>query len=157
MSILRFKFKQQELCDSLKYFSNIHKFDDKETLKLYFTEWLEQNKSLVEKEKKYLDDQQYKTNIEEKLFKSIKYYYIKKYLKQEENVKSTKERTYNVVPKEIMEQIQEDIQEALQINPRFKPAHRFIEFKENKNYDEMKLKKAYKNQYYQIKSKKTKN
>ena len=52
-----------------------------------------------------------------------------------------------------MEQIQQDIQEALQINPRFKPSHRFIAFKENKNYDEMKLKKAYKNQYYQIKSK----
>ena len=153
MSVLRFKFQQSELCESLKYFANLHKYDDKETLKLYFTEWLEKNKVLIEKEENYLKEQQYKTNIEDKLFKSIKYYYIKKYLNKEENKKENKERSYNVIPKEILEQIQEDIQQALHINPRFKPSQRFILFKQNKNYDENKLKKAYKNQYYQIKTK----
>jgi len=153
MSVLRFKFQQEELCESLKYFANLHKYDDKETLIIYFTEWLEKNKTFIEKEREYLDEQQYKTNIEDKLYKSIKYYYIKKYLKSEEK-KEKKERTYTSIPKELMEQIQEDIECALNENPRFKPSHRFVEFKQNKNFDEIKLKKAYKNQYYQIKTKK---
>ena len=153
MSILRFKCQQKELSESLKYFSNLHKYDDKETLKIYFTEWLETNKIFIDIEREYLNTHQYETNIEEKLYKSIKYYYIKKYCKTEEK-KQKKERSYVAVPKEIIEEIQRDIQNALTENPRFKPSHRFIEFKEKKEFDEKKLKKAYKNQYYQIKSKK---
>ena len=53
-----------------------------------------------------------------------------------------------------MEQIQHDIEMAFNENPRFKPSQRFLEFKQNKQFDEDKLKKAYKNQYYQIKTKK---
>jgi hypothetical protein len=153
MSILRFKCQQNELSESLKYFANLHKYDDKETLKLYFTEWLEKNKSYIDNERDYLNTHHYETNIEAKLYKSIKYYYIKKYLKSE-SPKEKKERSYVVIPKELMEQIQHDIETAFNENPRFKPSQRFLEFKQNKVFDEHKLKKAYKNQYYQIKTKK---
>jgi len=152
MSILRFKCQQPELSESLKYFANLHKYDDKETLQVYFTEWLEQNKSYVDKERDYLYNHDYETNIEDKLYKSIKYYYIKKYLINEQ--KSPKrERSYIPIPKELIAEIQKDIESALNENPRFKPSHRFVEFKQNKTFDEDRLKKAYKNQYYQIKTK----
>lgn len=153
MSILRFKCQQNELLESLKYFSELHKYADKETLKIYFTEWLEKNKSFIDIERDYLNTHQYESNIEVKLYKSIKYYYIKKYLKSEQT-KEKKERSYVVIPKELMEEIQNDIETAFNENPRFKPSHRFLEFKQNKPFDENKLKKAYKNQYYQIKTKK---
>jgi hypothetical protein len=153
MSILRFKFQQNELYESLKYFADLHKYDDTKTLKLYFTEWLEKNKQLVDYERDFLKTHHYETNIEDKLYKSIKYYYIKKLLKENEPPKKT-QRSYVTIPKELMAEIQKDIESALNENPRFKPAHRFQEFKQHKMFDEKKLKKAYKNQYYQIKTKK---
>lgn len=151
MSILRFKCQQKELSDSLIYFANVHKFDDKETLKLYFSEWVEKNKASIDKEAAYLKEHHYETNIEEKLYRSIKYYYIKKYLNQETK-REKKERSYLPISKELIAEIQKDIHEAMHENPRFKPSHRFIEFASKHPLDP-RLKKAYKNQYYQIKTK----
>lgn len=153
MSILRFKCQEPKLAESLKYFANLHKYDDKVTLNIYFKEWLEQNKEYIDKERLYLEQHQYEDNIEEKLYKSIKYYYIKKYSSPNETPKK-KERSYVPIPKELMIEIQQDIHKALNENPRFKPSHRFNEFKVGKSFDETRLKKAYKNQYYQIKTKK---
>ena len=153
MSILRFKFQQNELYESLKYFADLHKYDETKTLKLYFTEWLEKNKQLVDYERDFLKTHHYETNIEYKLYKSLKYYYIKKLLKEKEPPKKI-QRSYVSIPKELMAEIQNDIEIALNENPRFKPSQRFQVFKQQKEFDEKKLKKAYKNQYYQIKTKK---
>lgn len=153
MSILRFKCQETQLLESLKYFSQFHRHDDNKTLDIYFKEWLDTNKALVDKERQYLETHQYPSNIEDKLYKSIKYYYIKKYSTEVDRPKVTK-RSYEHVPKELMEQIRQDIHAHWNENPRFKPSHSFEAFKRNHSFDENKLKKAYKNQYYQIKTKK---
>jgi len=105
----------------------------------------------VNAEREYLNKHGYEEDIESKLYKSIKYYYIKKY-----STDSPKPlpvvRSYVPLPKEIMDQIKTDINEAFADNPRFKPSVRFECFKKDVEFDGDKLKKAYKNQYYQIKS-----
>jgi hypothetical protein len=136
-------------------FSDIHKFDDKDTLIQKFSEWLETSemKTLIEKESNFLQRFDYDTPIDVKIFKSIKYYYIKKFLKPESK-KETPERIVQRLPKELKESIQKDLMEHFQKNPGFRPAITFKEFEYDKNISEATVKKCYNNQYYQIKHKK---
>jgi len=149
MSVLRFKCQQDELSNSLQNFSVLHKFDNNHTLKLHFKDWLIHNKRLIDIEREYLQRYHYATDIETKLYKSIKYYYIKK--DREVKIKPQIERNYTIIPKDLMFQIKEDIHNQFKLNIKFKPSHTFETFKQDKDYDEIKLKKAYKNQYYQLK------
>ena len=81
--IFRFKFSSK-LNEEIVSFSHIHLYDDKVTLKESFQKWCDDNRELVDKEQKFLNEHQYSSeqNVETKIFKSIKYYYIKNLLKE---------------------------------------------------------------------------
>lgn len=155
MSIHRFKYNSKELCEEIKYFSEIHKSDKKEHLIEYFNEWKTKNNLLIEKEKSYLLENKYDKDIEDKIFKSIKYYYIKKYnndkktnqMKTNESNES-KETKRRGTPKYIINNIKLHIK----LNIYNKPSDSYNDFEENYNYGN-KYKKIYKNHYYQIKLK----
>jgi len=155
MAIHRFKCSA-ELNQAIIQFSNIHKFDDSDLLDTQFKEWLNSPAihSIVESEKNFLSRHHYETDIEVKIFKSIKYYYIKKFLKPEV-VKEKKPRNHQLVPKELKEAIQADLEKQFSESPTFKPSDTFERFDiSSYSIPPEAIKKCYKNQYYQMKQKK---
>jgi len=158
MAIHRFKCSK-ELNEAIVHFSEMHKFDDNELLEVQFTKWMETLaiQAIVENEKAYLLRHHYETDIEVKIFKSIKYYYIKKFLKPEKKEKDTekKPRQHLLLPTELKEAIQADLNKHFLETPLFKPSDTFASFDISAyNFPEGVIKKCYKNQYYQMKHKK---
>ena len=85
MAIYRFKITNPELNQEMITFSQYHKHEDKDTLKNSFKEWFESDKisQMVQRENSILYENKYdfkKGSLETKIFKSIKYYHIKKAL-----------------------------------------------------------------------------
>ena len=155
MAIHRFKCSK-ELNEAIIQFSEKHKFDDGDLLETQFAQWLDTPsiKAIVEDEKNYLLRHQYETDIEVKIFKSIKYYYIKKFLKPEEK-KEKKPRQHILLPTELKEAIQADLKKHFLESPQFKPSDTFASFDVSTySFSEDVIKKCYKNQYYQMKHKK---
>jgi hypothetical protein len=156
MAIHRFKCSK-ELNEAIIQFSDKHKFDEGDLLETQFAKWLESPsiQTIVDTEKNYLLRHQYETDIEVKIFKSIKYYYIKKFLKPEEKPEEKKTRQHVVLPTELKEAIQADLHKHFQESPDFKPSDTFASFDvSGYPFPENVIKKCYKNQYYQMKHKK---
>ena len=156
MAIHRFKCSP-EMNQAIIHFADMHKFDDSELLDTQFQTWINTPtiQKIVEEEKNYLARHHYETDIEVKIFKSIKYYYIKKLLKTKEPETEKKPRKHNTLPKELKVSIQADLEKRFAETPLFKPSETFALF-DISAYDlpELTIKKCYKNQYYQMKHKK---
>jgi hypothetical protein len=150
MKIFRFKFST-ELNNEIMNFSDIHKFDTDDNLVDTFNEWIEKPhiKELMDKEEVFLVRNEYEMSIEKKVFKSIKYYYIKKFIKNVA-VGITERKETVKLSIEIMNEIKEDLKLQFEKNPNFKPSETYKQFKKN---DDPYIKKSYKNQYYQMKNK----
>ena len=151
MAIHRFKFSS-ELNDNIQLFANLHMYD--ETFKESFNEWCEtpEISQLILKEDTYLSRHNYTTDTKHKIYRSIKYYYVKKFTSHDnknktDNIRKPKPKISN----DIMEKIKEHLQIEFNKNPNFKPSKTFKDF--IKNDEDPIIKKCYKNQYYQIKNK----
>lgn len=155
MAIHRFKCSDT-LNKEIMDFSDNHKFDSKENLIEQFDSWTKEKNivELIEKEKEFLQVNSYEGDIHMKIFKSIKYYYIKKFLEEKEKEKKVKKKpTY--FPKEFLTKFYLDIEANFEINRTFKPSDTYQAFLEkNELTDSNSIKKCYKNIYYQIKNKK---
>ena len=152
MKIFRFKFSN-ELNNEIMNFSNIHKFDIDTTLIEAFNEWIETKhiKELLDMEEVFLLRNGYELSIKKKVFKSIKYYYIKLFNKQTVENENIEERKKTVkLPIELMDEIKADLKLNFEKNPKFKPSETYKLIKKN---DDPLIKKSYKNQYYQMKNK----
>ena len=177
IKIYRFKVNSQELYQEMINFSSLHKFEDKQTLKENFNNWLLKPniEGLIEDEEQLLKRSQYdfeKTNMKHKIFRSIKYYHIKNLLKSEpqENTQQKKRIKKIVFSKEFLNEVKIYLTKNVE-NENFKPALYFEYFCEtypniiekernniieklNENYDETdfenKLKKMFKNQYFSM-------
>jgi hypothetical protein len=134
-------------------FSNIHKFDIDTTLLDSFNDWIETKhiKELIDTEEAFLLRNGYELSIRKKVFKSIKYYYIKLFNKQIIENEKIEERKKTVKqPIDLMDEIKADLKLNFEKNPKFKPSETYKLFKKN---DDPFIKKSYKNQYYQMKNK----
>jgi hypothetical protein len=155
MAIHRFKCSDA-LNKEIMDFSDNHKFDSKENLIEQFDSWTKENtiSSLIDKEKEFLQENSYDGDIHMKIFKSIKYYYIKKYLEDQPKEKKVKKKpTY--FPKDFLKKFYIDIEANFEMNRTFKPSDTYAIFLEkNELTDSNSIKKCYKNIYYQIKNKK---
>jgi hypothetical protein len=147
MKIHRFKCSA-ELNQEIMNFSQIHKFDIDETLLEHFKSWCEEQADLITREEEYLKRHEYDDSIQTKIYKSIKYYYIKKFTREPEKKKEKRKATK--LDPQIMQEIKADLEHHFQTNPDFKPSETYEKFKKN---DDPLIKKSYKNQYYQIKNK----
>jgi DNA primase large subunit len=139
----------------IQAFSQIHQYDEPEQLLTQFEEWFQKEpiKSLVAQEQIYLSRHNYDLPIDVKIFKSIKYYYIKKE-KSEETVKDVPKRSIVRVPKEVLSQMVEKLDQAFLTDPTFKPSRLFDPRDYPEDLPSPMLKKAFNNQYYQMKHKK---
>ncbi len=168
ITIHRFKCSK-ELNDEIIKFSQIHLNDETKTLKEQYEEWLKKEDiaQLVDNENNFLRRHNYDTSsINVKIFKSIKYYYIKKFMKDNGKQQDTeKEKTEDKeklnkrlikrLPTELKQMIKEDLEKYFKESPKFKPADTYLLFKHSfKDISEETIRKCYKNQYYQMKHKK---
>lgn len=165
--IFRFKF-DDSVVDEMKEFSRIHKFDDRDDFKDAWEKWLIENKDMVSNELARLQKLGYNGDIEDKMFKSVRYYYRKK---SNEKSEPKKRRKYVSLGKEILLLIDTHIERGMVNDKDYKPSIGFDDFvntyqneikdvfdaltKQDLKNNEItnKIKKTYKNRYF-IKQKK---
>ena len=177
--IYRFKITNPELTNEILSFSQYYAHHTKEELKEKFKEWCEEDniKGLIEQEESILIRYQYdlkKNNIYNKIFKSIKYYYIKKIINEAKiiNVKKTKDKNSKKSKKKeikFSKELINNIKTYIKENEKQKPSdclnvYNKIYKKEIENekkrlnideeYFEEKFKKMFKNLYFVLKTNK---
>ena len=165
LPIYRFKFSN-ELMDPLTEFSNKHRFDDPELFKVYWDRWITQphNIEIISKEKDRLNNLGYDGDINDKMYKTVRYYLKNKSLEKKQ---PKKRRKYITLDKEFLEKMDDHILDVAIVQD-LKPAHaynNFISIWENmrlveeqmqeliaKDLTELaasnKIKKTYKNRYF---------
>jgi len=156
MAIHRFKCSD-ELNTEIMEFAENHKFDSKENLIEQFDSWTKEViiSELINKEKEYLQINSYEGEIHMKIFKSIKYYYIKKFRETETEKEPKQKKKPTFFPKEFLTKVNLDIEHNFETNRSFKPSETYAIFLEKNQLTHSEtIKKCYKNIYYQIKNKK---
>ena len=162
--IFRFKFTK-DFTDVLFEFAQLHRFDNRIIFKEAWTLWIEENHTIVDDEISYLKGNGYEGSIIDKMYKSARYYFRKK---NPEKSEPKERRRYVNVDINIIVSMDSHIIEWCR-RKDFKPANAFSNFCEQckseleaevlRLYSEenipekdipTKLKKTYKNRYYQI-------
>lgn len=162
--IYRFKFTE-EFMQQLHTFSKIHQYDDKNTFKESWNNFILENEDIIYMEVRRLNQLGYHGDIIDKMYKSARYYFRKKSSAK----KQPKERRkYISFDTKILEAMDKHIVDNMEKN-EYQPKNGFSEFcKENetivreymaKLYNdgltesksiEEKFKKTYKNRYFMI-------
>ena len=162
VNIFRYKFTDDFTSELFK-FSKIHQYDHRKDFKEAWKTWLEENVEIVEEETRKLKNLGYQGNIEEKMFKSARYYFRKK---STEKKAPAKRRDYVGVNKLLLEAMDTHIRDGINTED-YKPSDGFDSFC-NKNKDLLreevntlckngltdsneiknKIKKTYKNRYF---------
>ena len=163
-----------ELNNEMISFSQIHCFDEKDVLIEEFEKWFDtsQIKHLIEIEQNILNRHKDNQDVREKIWKSIKYYYIKKY-KFPKKKKEKPKRTNIRISHSLVEAIKEFLSKHMEKDKQFIPknnynrfyveniesieeeANRLIDIHKNLKFEDVtsKIKKNYNNQYYILKKK----
>lgn len=158
--IYRYQFSV-EFMENMYQFSKIHQYDDRNDFKEAWKQWSETNEEEIHREINVLTDQGYRGDIQEKMFKSARYYFRKKPTTIKE---AKKKQTYTGTNKQLLEKMDQYI---LQEKDKVKPSDSFLHFcEENKDLlkqeiiylisngfkekevIENKIKKTYKNRYF---------
>ena len=163
-STFRFKFTP-EFAEIMFAFAQLHRFDNRHDFKEAWTKWTTENAEAIASESKYLQSNGYTGSVNDKMYKSARYYFRKK---KTEKTEPKKRRRYVSVDSEIISTMDDHIMDWCR-RKDFKPATAFSNFCENNRnqlekevlrlYSEenlpekdipTKLKKTYKNRYFQI-------
>lgn len=163
--IYRFKFNDN-ISQMLNEFSKLHMHEDKNDYNQNWELWLINNSDSIKREEARLLECGYKGNINDKLYKSAKYYYSKKKSNNEE-LNITKRREYVSVSSEFLEGV--DLHINTFVKNMMSPANAYDDFcSKNKillsteiislqqdynfenDYIFSKLKKTYKNRYFYL-------
>jgi hypothetical protein len=162
-NIYRFTFNNA-FTEELFRFSKIHQYDDRKVFKEAWDIWAEDNEEIISEETKRLQELGYEGNIQDKMFKSARYYFINKSTERKE---PSKRRNYVGLQKELLESMDEYLKE----NKNVKPSESFDEFCKNNielikdsidiiyrsgitdsQVIKSKIKKTFKNRYFIINS-----
>lgn len=165
--IFRYKFTE-EFMSELYNFSKIHQYDERKDFKDAWKQWLDDNTEIVEEEMSRLNRLGYDGDIEDKMFKSARYYFRKK---STEKIEPKTRRNYISVSKELLELMDIHIEENYE-DEDYTPKTGFINFcEENEETIESitnklvengvtdlklindKIKKTYKNRHFIITNK----
>lgn len=165
--VFRFTFNEG-IVNEMKEFSRIHKFDDRHDFKDAWKRWLTEHKTMISEEYERLHELGFNGDIEDKMFKSVRYYYRKKSNKKTE---PKTRRKYVSLGKDMLTLIDTHIERNLVNDINYKPSNGFNEFvsiyddEMNQVYETLskhelskndifgKIKKTYKNRYFIKKNK----
>jgi len=165
LPIYRFKFSDPFM-DLLRTFADNHRFDEAAVFKERWLRWTcnDSNIAKIIKEEKRLVDAGYSGDMEDKMFKTVRYYLKNKPVqKKEPKIR----RKYISISKNIIETMDEHIEETALIE-HMKPAVAYNNYSSHIVYSDMidsevnnlmklgmsevsalsKIKKTYKNRYY---------
>ena len=174
MALTKFRFVVSEkMKEELENFSKIHLCKNHKTIKDEWSDWVDENTDFIIEEKSDLQEKGYEGTLEEfidKLFFSVKYYYMKLYKKGVDGVKKTapkvaaKAAQKIKISKNMIKTIDKHIHSILQLQSIDCPSNCYLDFiTRNKEYiyNEIlssntprvreyfeKIKKCYKNRYY---------
>ena len=162
----------EELNQELSRFAKNHQYDHRKDFKNAWNQWREENDELFQIEIKKHEELGYQGEIEDKIFKSARYYFRKKLIATEKKAPAIPEKekkttnSYINVNKELLEIMDEYLKKNIQLKPaksftnfcdeNQETIEKEIEFLYNvkniKTHDEIKgkIKKTYKNRYYKI-------
>lgn len=161
--IYRFKFTNQ-INELLNNFSKLHKYTAQKEYKEKWEEFISENKEDIDNEIERLIKLGYSGDIKEKMYKSARYYFRKK---SDEKKEPIKRREYKAIDREIIDNMDIHINRNIN-NDNYSPAKGFDNFqtlyqelltieidslKGSTDYSlqeiKQKLKKTYKNRYFQ--------
>lgn len=174
IKIFRYKFKESTI-EKMTDFARIHCYDCKEDLKEAWEEWKEEYVDMIKREQRRHEELGYEGKIEEKMYKSIRYYYMKKFnnKKKEDIIEFNGRKKYVPLTKKIRLMMDFFIQQCID-NDSYKPSKDYERFyndpiiqrhihteidiiqqKYNLEDEDIreKIKKTYKNRYYMIRTK----
>ena len=162
INIYRYKFTD-DFTNDLFRFSKVHQYDHRKDFKEAWNAWVEENEFIVSSEKRRLTNLGYDGNIEDKMFKSARYYFRKKGTEKKAPVER---RVYIGVQKDLLDAMDNHIKSTIN-SKDFKPSEGFDDFcKKNidllkrevnvlcqngvadSNEIKKKIKKTYKNRYF---------
>ncbi len=162
METYRFNFSDA-FKERLIEFSNKHKYDDLENFKDNYEMWCKTNKTMIEDEEIMLKRFGFNGNIESKMFKSIRYYFMKRVC--EKKSKPKERQKYICKDSEFLVCVKDHIKSI--IKQKLKPAIAYNDFSEKYNFEleiminklvnihsyeekeaTKKIKKIYKNKYF---------
>ena len=171
-NIYRFNFSDS-FTQRLFNFSKVHEQEERKEYKENWKLWLEANKEMVERETKTLKEAGFYGDTIEKMYKSARYYFRKKKNKIGERIKENKIRkTYIMLDLDLLKAMDEYMVRigGLEVKPStsfdmFCAAFMFLVERErermkldykltDKEFDD-KIKKTYKNRYFNNLNKKT--
>jgi hypothetical protein len=163
-NIYRYKFSEV-FVEELYKFSKIHQYEERKYFKESWNIWTEENKELIECEMKRLKILGYDGDINDKMYKSARYYFRKK---STEKKAPRERRDYVSNSKELRDAMDYHISNNIK-NKNFKPSDGFDDFCKNNiklltdeikilcnsgmddpNEIKNKFKKTYKNRYFMI-------
>ena len=164
----RFKFSDGFL-NNLMEFSRIHRFDDAIAFKDGWKIWCDENKNLIKEENDVLKAKGYEGDALVKMYKSARYYFKNKSTEKKD---AKKRRQYVGLNPEFREAVDVHI-ESTSLRQEMKPAEGYINFMDDTKYAVLiglekvrlesynftkeeitsKLKKTYKNRYFNMKKK----
>ena len=162
----RFKFSEDFL-KNLMEFSRIHRFDDVMAFKDGWKIWCDKNMSLIKDEIDILNAKGYEGDALAKMYKSVRYYFKNKSTEKKD---AKKRRQYVGLNPEFREAVDDHI-ETVSLRQEMKPAIGYINFMDGGKYAmvirleklrlesynftkeevALKLKKTYKNRYFNMK------
>jgi hypothetical protein len=167
INIFRFKFSDEFVIELYK-FSKIHQYDHRKDFKSAWDTWIEENEELVNEETVRLVNLGYDGDIQDKMFKSARYYFRKKSTEKKE---PRERKNYVGMKKELLEKMDEHINHNITTDD-YSPAEGFLDFckihgkllqeEVNRLYNsgikdsaeiKNKIKKTYKNRYFMFISK----
>ena len=161
--VFRFKFTQT-IMNMLQEFSQIHKYDDKETYKEAWENWTKENEEIINNEEKRLTNFGWTGNIKSKMFKSAKYYFrnksnIEKEPKKRRNYTRVTTDLRMTIDRHIVCSIKENTYKPSDGLDNFYKLHDDIINEEYQNFNKLgfsknvvdeKIKKTYKNRYFKF-------
>ncbi len=164
--IYRYKFLPH-IVELLTEFGKVHQHDPKKVYKEFWETFIENNDEVLQRETRRLSDLGYKGDCYDKMYKSARYYFRKKSLTKTE---PKQRRKYIACDRDILDAMDNHINNGINNNgTEFKPSDgydNFISTNQNivleeisrmidngfcdKNAIIKKIKKTYKNRYFQI-------
>jgi hypothetical protein len=161
--IYRFKFTPN-FTQLLFEFSKMHQYDDRHAFREAWGDWMDKHDEEIITESRYLSNLGYQGNIPDKMYKSSRYYFR---TKTTAKVEPKKRRDYVSMDRDLLDNMDNHITNAMKEN-EFCPASGYDNFcltytgvvmteverllSEGLDCEEIKfkLKKTYKNRYFQI-------
>lgn len=163
VQVYRFKFTL-DIMNMLHEFAQIHKYDDKETYKEAWENWTKENEKIIQEEETRITNLGWSGDIKNKMYKSAKYYFRNK---TNEKKEPKKRKKYTRVTIDLRMSIDRHINSSIK-DDTYKPSDGLNNFYEqfreiiNDEYESLsklgiskkdvddKIKKTYKNRYFQI-------